>query len=101
VKGRSTHPGVRHVRTRRGKGWALATLSLLLAILFLALGIWQVERRTGKLALIEASSIASTRRPSLPRRPRRGARSPRRATHTGTLLSAAVSSTTAGRSSRP
>lgn len=39
--------------SRRGRG-ILSALLALCAILFLALGIWQVERRTQKLALIAA-----------------------------------------------
>ncbi|WP_267395123.1 MULTISPECIES: SURF1 family protein [unclassified Sphingomonas] len=38
----------------RRKRWALAALSAVMTLMFLSLGIWQVERRAWKLALISA-----------------------------------------------
>jgi surfeit locus 1 family protein len=42
------------VERRSRKGWALIALSLFFLVLFVGLGVWQLERRAGKLALIEA-----------------------------------------------
>jgi surfeit locus 1 family protein len=41
-------------RSRHRKRWALAALSLVAMLMFLSLGLWQVERRAWKLALIAA-----------------------------------------------
>lgn len=57
-------PGERPVRERRGRGTLTAGL-VLCAVMFTALGLWQIERRAGKLALI-ASVDARVHAPAAP-----------------------------------
>jgi surfeit locus 1 family protein len=46
--------GAPDLPARRWKRWGLLAFSLLWAAVFLALGVWQIERRAWKLVLIEA-----------------------------------------------
>jgi len=68
VNGRPESGRPPDLSAKRWKRWSLLAACLLLAAIFLALGVWQVERRTWKLALIEAVE-ARVHAPAVPAPP--------------------------------